>query len=62
MTLPTLDPVLVLAARAGIGLLLATAAVGKLRHSMYFRANLREYGLLPNALVACAAHSFRKSP
>lgn len=53
--MPTLDPVIVLAARYALALLFLTAALGKLRHSSYFRGNLREYELLPGSLVPLVA-------
>ena len=53
--MPTLDPVIVLAARYALALLFLTAAVGKLRHPSYFRGNLREYALLPGLLVPLVA-------
>lgn len=55
--MPELDPIVVLAARGAIALLFAAAAMDKLRHRLYFQANLREYALLPNAAVAPAARA-----
>lgn len=53
--LPPLDPSFVLAARAGLALLLLSAAWHKLRAQALFRATLAEYRLLPAALVRPAA-------
>ena len=53
--MPTLDPVIVLAARYALALLFLTAALGKLRHPSYFRGSLREYALLPGSLVPLVA-------
>lgn len=55
--MPTIDPIFVLAARWATAALFAAAAWEKLRHPLYFQANLREYDLLPGALVAPVART-----
>lgn len=53
--MPDLDPVVVLTARFALALLFASAAAVKLRHPLYFCANLREYELVPGRLVPTMA-------
>jgi hypothetical protein len=53
-----IDPALDVTLRAGLSLLLATAAWHKLRDVAGFEATLRDYRLLPDATCAAAARGF----